>query len=135
MRRSLPDLPPAALVTARATALLTALLTALAAAPLTAEAAPGSTAGSTATAAPSASAAASTEPSPISGEPAVQRQVLEDDNVRIEELRVRGVNQRLVVRPKIDGVREYEILPGEPGRDSAQDRRSAGQRVWRLLSF
>jgi hypothetical protein len=61
--------------------------------------------------------------------------VLEDDNVRIEELRVRGVNQRLVVRPKIEGVREYEILPGEPGRDSAQDRRSAGQRVWRLFSF
>jgi hypothetical protein len=68
-------------------------------------------------------------------EPAVQRQVLEDDGVRIEELRVRGVNQRLVVRPKGEGSREYEILPAEPGRDAAQDRRAAGQRVWRLFSF
>lgn len=68
-------------------------------------------------------------------EPAVQRQVLEDDSVRIEELRVRGVNQRIVVKPKGEGVREYEILPAEPGRDSAQDRRAAGQRVWRLFSF
>jgi hypothetical protein len=72
-------------------------------------------------------------------EPAVQRTVLEDDNVRIEELRVRGVNQRLVVRPKANAkgqaMPEYEILPAEPGRDSAQDRRAAGQRVWRLFSF
>lgn len=68
-------------------------------------------------------------------EPAVQRQVLEDDGVRIEELRVRGVNQRLVVRPKAASAPEYEILPAEPGRDAAQDRRAAGQRVWRLLSF
>jgi hypothetical protein len=72
-------------------------------------------------------------------EPAVQRSVQEDDNVRIEELRVRGVTQRIVVRPKAGGqgaaLPEYEILPAEPGRDSAQDRRSAGQRVWRLFSF
>lgn len=114
MRRPLSVLPPAALA---------ALLAAASAA-----------AWAQATA-PTPAPAAATEPAPITGEPVVQRQVLEDDNVRIEELRVRGVNQRLVVRPKIDGVREYEILPGEPGRDSAQDRRSAGQRVWRLFSF
>jgi hypothetical protein len=68
-------------------------------------------------------------------EPAVQRQVLEDDGVRIEELRVRGVNQRLVVRPKAASAPAYEILPAEPGKDAAQDRRAAGQRVWRLFSF
>lgn len=68
-------------------------------------------------------------------EPAVQRQVLEDDGVRIEELRVRGINQRLVVRPKAASAPAYEILPAEPGRDAAQDRRAAGQRVWRLFSF
>ncbi|MEP7281895.1 MAG: hypothetical protein ABI696_07930 [Rubrivivax sp.] len=68
-------------------------------------------------------------------EPAVQRQVLEDDNVRIEELRVRGLNQRLTVQPKTAGVRAYEILPDEPGRDGVDRRTSAGQRVWRLLSF
>lgn len=68
-------------------------------------------------------------------EPAVQRQVLEDDGVRIEELRVRGVNQRLVVQPKAASAPAYEILPAEPGKDAAQDRRAAGQRVWRLFSF
>jgi hypothetical protein len=68
-------------------------------------------------------------------EPAVQRQVLEDDGVRIEELRVRGTNQRLVVRPKTGGGIEYEIVPESPGRDASQDKGSAGQRVWRLFSF
>ena len=78
-------------------------------------------------------------PAVAAPEPAVQRSVQEDDNVRIDELRVRGVTQRIVVRPKAGGkgeaLPEYEILPAEPGRDSAQDRRSAGQRVWRLFSF
>ena len=78
-------------------------------------------------------------PAVAAPEPAVQRSVQEDDNVRIEELRVRGVTQRIVVRPKAGGqgaaLPEYEILPAEPGRDSAQDRRSAGQRVWRLFTF
>lgn len=68
-------------------------------------------------------------------EPAVQRQVLEDDSVRIEELRVRGANQRLTVHPKIPGVAAYQIVPEAPERDVSQDRRSVGQRVWRLFSF
>lgn len=69
-------------------------------------------------------------------EPAVQRQVLEDEQVRIEELRVRGINRRLLVQPKTAGVAAYEILPEEPGRDTDTARRgSTGQRVWRLLSF
>ena len=68
-------------------------------------------------------------------EPAVQRSVQEDDGVRIEELRVRGVNQRIVVQPKAASAPAYEIVPADPGRDTAQDRRSAGQRVWRLFSF
>ncbi|MEO7246376.1 MAG: hypothetical protein ABIX12_14680 [Rubrivivax sp.] len=82
--------------------------------------------------APAAAPAAAPAPAP---EPAVQRRVLEDDNVRIEELRVRGLNQRLTVQPKTAGVRAYEILPDEPGRDGVDRRTSAGQRVWRLLSF
>lgn len=68
-------------------------------------------------------------------EPAVQRSIQEDDQVRLEELRSRGVNQRLVVKPKAASAPAYEIVPADPGRDAAQDRRSAGQRVWRLLSF
>ena len=78
---------------------------------------------------------ATAAPALAAPEPAVQRQVLEDDKVRIEELRVRGVNQRLVVRPKIEGVAEYEIVPDTPAQDASQDRRGAGQRVWRLFSF
>jgi hypothetical protein len=74
-------------------------------------------------------------PAVAAPEPVVERQVLEDDNVRIEELRVRGVNQRLVVRPKTAGGVEYEIIPEAPAQDASQDKRSAGQRVWRLFSF
>ena len=70
-----------------------------------------------------------------SPEPAVQRSVHEDDAVRIEELRVRGINRRIVVQPKAASAPAYEILPADPGRDEAADRRSAGQRVWRLFSF
>ena len=74
-------------------------------------------------------------PAVAAPEPVVERQVLEDDNVRIEELRVRGVNRRLVVRPKAAGGVEYEIIPEAPAQDASQDKRSAGQRVWRLFSF
>jgi hypothetical protein len=72
---------------------------------------------------------------PGKGDPAVQRPVAEDDNVRIEELRVRGVTQQIVVRSKIPGVGTYEIEPPEPGRDATAARGSSGRRVWRVLSF
>ena len=71
-------------------------------------------------------------------EPAVQRQVSEDDNVRVEELRVRGLTQRIVVRNKaLKGSRgeEYEIVPGTPARDPSQPGSGTGQRVWQLFSF
>jgi hypothetical protein len=69
-------------------------------------------------------------------EPNVQRIVSEDDNVRIDELRVRGQTREIVVQHKALGGSRYEILPGEGGRDpSSQDKRGAGQRVWRLFSF
>jgi hypothetical protein len=68
-------------------------------------------------------------------EPAVQRTVVEDDGVRIEETRVRGQLQRVGVRSKVGGARPYEIVTGDPARDPAQERRAAGQRVWHILSF
>lgn len=68
-------------------------------------------------------------------EPAVQRSVHEDDGARIEELRVRGVNQRLLVQPKAASAPAYEIVPADPGRDAAADRRSAGRSLWRLFAF
>jgi hypothetical protein len=69
-----------------------------------------------------------------SGEPQVLRSVAEDDQVRIEELRVRGQTKRLTVKPKIKGMDSYEITPPEPGRAPAEDPK-AGQRVWWSFTF
>ena len=68
-------------------------------------------------------------------EPAAQRLVAEDDQVRIEELRVRGQTRSLTVRSKTAGVKPYEIITADGARDLSQDRRATGQRVWHLLSF
>ena len=69
------------------------------------------------------------------GEPVVERKVIEDDGVRIEELRVRGQTQRIVVHSKLAGARPNEVLPANGGRDLSQDKRAIGQRVWSVLSF
>lgn len=71
-------------------------------------------------------------------EPKVQHIVVEDEAVRIEELRVRGLTQRVVVKPK--NAAEYEIVPAAGGRDPSQNRANSlpgagGQRVWNLLKF
>ena len=69
------------------------------------------------------------------GEPKVQHLVSEDDRVRIEELRVRGITQRLSVQPKLPGVPAYAIGANADGRDATQDRRTEGRALWQLLSF
>jgi hypothetical protein len=86
-------------------------------------------------AATSVAGLAQTAPPP---EPRVQRIVLEDEGVRIEELRVRGLTQRVVIKPK--NAAEYEIVPAAGGRDPSQNRANSnpgagGQRVWNLLKF
>ena len=69
-------------------------------------------------------------------EPRVEHRVAEDDQVRIEELRVRGETRRVVVKSKLPGVREYEVLTPGGAPDPSQRRTSAaGERVWRLFSF
>ena len=69
-------------------------------------------------------------------EPRVQRIVDEDDHVRIEELRVRGESQRVVVTPKGSSAKEYEIVPSTGAIDpSLGTRRTARERMWRVLSF
>jgi hypothetical protein len=78
--------------------------------------------------------ATSPEATPLPGEPQVIQRVTEDDQVRIEELRVRGQTRRLTVQPKIKGMPAYDIASPEPGRDPAQDPK-AGQRIWFSLSF
>lgn len=70
-------------------------------------------------------------------EPKVQRSVIEDESVRIEELRVRGLDTSLVVKPR--HAAEYEVVPTPGGRDPSQGRGAskgaAGQRVWNILKF
>ncbi len=69
------------------------------------------------------------------GEPKVVRTVSEDESVRIEELRVRGQTQRIVVRSKVPGAPAYQIGTSTDGRDVAQDRRSEGRSLWQVLAF
>jgi hypothetical protein len=80
-------------------------------------------------AAPAAAASAAASPA------ASERRVIEDDQVRIEETRVRGQVQQITVQSKIGDVRPYEIVVGRGGRDPSQDKSAAGQRVWSLLKF
>ena len=75
---------------------------------------------------------------PRGGEPNVQRIVVEDDRARIEELRVRGNSQSIVVTPK-GNAPPYEIITNDGSRDMSwgvnNSRGAAGKRVWHVLSF
>ena len=68
----------------------------------------------------------------------MKRTHIEDDSARIDELRVRGQTQRVVVTPK-GGGKPYEIIMGNAGHavpDGTGGANSAvGKRVWTLLSF
>ena len=70
-------------------------------------------------------------------EPMIERIVVQDDAVRIEELRVRGATQRVTVKPK--NAAEYEIITAPGGRDPSVGRGgnkdASGQRVWNILKF
>jgi hypothetical protein len=73
---------------------------------------------------------------PVTGEPRAALNVAEDDQVRIEELRVRGQSQRITVKPKTAGAPEYDIAPSTGAQDPSQrNRRPPGTSLWRLLSF
>ena len=73
---------------------------------------------------------------PTRPEPEIKRSVIEDDKVRIDELRVRGQVQRITVSPKASGVRPYEIVPPDASRDSSQASKGlSGQRLWQVFSF
>jgi len=69
----------------------------------------------------------------------VERTVIEDDAVRVEELRERGQTRQVTVQNKGSKAPAYEILMGDGSRDLSQGpgstRGAAGQRVWRLLDF
>jgi hypothetical protein len=82
-----------------------------------------------------ASASAQVKEAP---EPKVERTIIQEEGARIEELRVRGQVQRVVVKPK--NAAEYEIVAPPGGRDPSQNRANqqpgaGGQRVWNVLKF
>jgi hypothetical protein len=80
--------------------------------------------------------AAAPKPLPPRPDPQIKRTVIEDDQVRIEELRVRGQVQRITVSPKASGVRPYEIAPPDSGRDPSQPSKGiSGHSLWQLFSF
>jgi hypothetical protein len=67
-------------------------------------------------------------------EPVVVRAVTQDDQVRIEETRVRGAVQRIMVEQKVGG--SYEITPPSATTDpSRSPTPRGGERRWRLFSF
>jgi hypothetical protein len=70
-------------------------------------------------------------PAREAAEPKVERIVVQDDAVRIEELRVRGVTQSVTVSPK--NAPAYQVAPTTPARPP--EDKSQGRRTWRLFSF
>ncbi len=78
------------------------------------------------------------EPPP---EPKVERTVAEDDQVRIDELKVRGETRKVTVKNKLTKAPDYEIVVTDAGRESAGGtgtglpKSGAGARVWRVLNF
>lgn len=73
------------------------------------------------------------------GEPAVRHSVVEDDGSKIDELKVRGQVQHVVVTPKVGVTKPYEIITPQGGRDpfdgTGGARTAAGKRVWNVLKF
>jgi hypothetical protein len=76
---------------------------------------------------------------PERGEPNVKHTVIEDKGSKIDELKVRGQTQRVVVTPKVGITRPYEILVAPAGRDpfdgTGGARTAAGKRVWTIGNF
>jgi hypothetical protein len=73
-------------------------------------------------------------------EPNVRRTVIEDDHVRVEELRVRGEVRRIVVRTQgSQAGSTYEIVPADGARDMSagpsSGRGAAGKSLWTVLAF
>jgi len=72
-------------------------------------------------------------------EPNVKHSVIEDEGSKIDELRVRGQAQRIVVTPKVGLKKSYEIITDSSGREmsdgSGASRGAVGKRVWNVLNF
>lgn len=72
-------------------------------------------------------------------EPRVQRIVIEDDNARIDELRVRGATRDITVSSKLTPGVTYQVVPVDASRDQnagpSSARGSSGRSQFRVLSF
>jgi hypothetical protein len=74
-------------------------------------------------------------------EPKVEKTVAEDDQVRIEELKVRGEAKKVTVKNKITKAPDYEIVVNDAGRESAGGtgtglpKSGSGTRVWNVFKF
>jgi hypothetical protein len=72
-------------------------------------------------------------------EPLVKHTVIEDEGSKIDELRVRGQVQHVVVTPKVGTKKSYEIIVGRSGREPIDGTGGAnsaiGKRVWNVLAF
>ncbi|MEO7937374.1 MAG: hypothetical protein ABIR55_02025 [Burkholderiaceae bacterium] len=69
----------------------------------------------------------------------IERIRIEDAGSRIDELRVGGQTQSIVVSPK-DGMPAYDVQPGTTNRNLTRGEQgngttSGGTRVWKLLNF
>jgi len=83
--------------------------------------------------------AAVAEPATGRPEPRVQRIVIEDDNARIDELRVRGATRDITVTSKLTPGVSYQVVPVDASRDQnagpSSARGSSGKSQFRVLSF
>ena len=68
-------------------------------------------------------------------EPPIERRVVEDDGVRIEQVHFRGQAQSVVVQSKLGQARPYEIVLGRNGRDPSLYPGAVGQSRWSLVRF
>ena len=70
-------------------------------------------------------------------EPKIEKTVTEDDQVRIEETKVRGETKKVTVKHKLTKAPDYEIVVNDAGRESAggSGKSGSGTRVWRVLNF
>ena len=70
----------------------------------------------------------------------IERIRIEDAGSRIDELRVGGETQSIMVSPK-GGMPSYDIIPGSASRDLARGERGngsvggGGTRVWKVMGF
>ena len=70
--------------------------------------------------------------------PKIQRIQVEDEAVRVNELRVGGETQAITVQPKDSALPAYEIQPSDGARTRPDTRgfsESKPVRVWNVFSF